>query len=93
VAETETSGKSFGSKVWDFAKSTAKNAATDIGAEMGRAVADVGSTYQACLYNGWHSQSASIESPEQISEQMVKDEQNKKLEVEKDQPRIGLERE
>ncbi len=55
--------------------------------------ADIGSTFQACLWAGWHTQSASIDAPEHISEELAKQEQNKKLEPEKEAPTVGLEKE
>jgi len=96
MAEAATDEKSLAGRFWEFAKERAQAIPGEIGqavaAEAQRAAADIGSTYQACLWNGWHTQSAAVESPEQISEQLAKDQENKKLEAEKSSPMVGLEK-
>lgn len=81
------------SGAWEGFKAGLRDAASDIGAEMQRGAADIGSTYQACLYSGWHTQSAAIELPEHIAEDAAKQQIQDKVEPEKESPTVGLEKE
>ncbi len=89
VADTEPSRGG----AWEGFKAGLRDAASDIGAELQRAGADIGSTYQACLYSGWHTQSAAIDSPEHIAEDAAKQQIHDKVEPQQEGPKVGLEKE
>jgi len=83
--------KSTGAKLWGGIKSAVASTVYSDGAQ--HAAADIGSTFQACLYSGWHTQSAAIDSPEQIAEGQAKDQLKNDVEQEQETPKVGLERE
>jgi hypothetical protein len=85
-AQGEPGKSSSKSKFWDGVKA-------DLANEGMRAVADIGSTFQACLYSGWHTQSAAIASPEHIAEDAAKQQEQNKVEPEEQKSMVGLEKE